>query len=90
VLAEGSLDDAEAPEGGNPTEEDSTEEAEAENSAEVIEEAVGVGDAEAEEESDQADQDEIETIGAEDVPELDASETESEIEEKQPAKEDGA
>jgi N utilization substance protein A len=90
VLAEGSLDAAEPPEAGNPTEEDSTEEAEAENSAEVIEEAVSVADAVAEEESEQADQDEIETIGAEEVPEPDAGETESELEEKQPGKEDGA
>jgi N utilization substance protein A len=90
VLAEGSLDDAEPPVAGNPTQEDSAEEAEAENSAEVIEEAVGVGDAEAEEEAEQADQDEVETIGAEEVPELDANESESGIEEEKPAKEDGA
>ena len=88
VLAEGSLDDAEAPEAGSPTEENSTEEAEAENSAEVIEEAVGVGGAEAEEDSEQADQVEIESIGAEEVAELDADE--SGIEEEKPGKEDGA
>src|SRR3984957_10270349 len=50
VLAEGSLDNAEPPLAGKETEEDATEEAEAENSAEVIEEAVSTGDAEAEEE----------------------------------------
>jgi len=88
VLAEGSLDAAEPLEAGNPTPENSTEEAEAENSAEVIEEAASVGDAVAEEESEQADQDEIESIGAEEVAELDADE--SGIEEEKPAKEDGA
>jgi N utilization substance protein A len=50
ALAEGSLDNAEPPLAGKETEEIATEEAEAENSAEVIEEAVSVGDAEAEEE----------------------------------------
>jgi N utilization substance protein A len=90
VLAEGSLDAAEPPEAGKATKEDATEEAEAENSAEVIEEAVSVADAVAEEESEQADQDEVETIGAEEVPELDANESESGIEEEKPAKEDGA
>jgi len=88
ALAEGSLDAAEPPEAGNPTPENSTEEAEAENSAEVIEEAASVGDAVAEEESEQADQDEIESIGAEEVAELDSDE--SGIEEEKPAKEDGA
>jgi N utilization substance protein A len=88
VLAEGSLDAAEPLEAGNLTPENSTEEAEAENSAEVIEEAASVGDAVAEEESEQADQDEIESIGAEEVAELDADE--SGIEEEKPAKEDGA
>jgi hypothetical protein len=82
------LDAAEPLEAGNPTPENSTEEAEAENSAEVIEEAASVGDAVAEEESEQADQDEIESIGAEEVAELDADE--SGIEEEKPAKEDGA
>ena len=88
ALAEGSLDAAEPLEAGNFTPENSTEEAEAENSAEVIEEAASVGDAVAEEESEQADQDEIESIGAEEVAELDADE--SGIEEEKPAKEDGA
>jgi len=50
VLAEDSIDNAEPPLAGKETEEDATEEAEAENSAEVIEEAEGVADVEAEEE----------------------------------------
>ena len=50
VLAEDSIDNAEPPLAGKETEEDATEEAEAENSAEVIEEAVSTGDVEAEEE----------------------------------------
>ena len=48
VLAEDSIDNAEPPLAGKETEEDATEEAEAENSAEVIEEAEGVTDLEAE------------------------------------------
>jgi N utilization substance protein A len=90
VLAEGSLDAAEPPEAGNPTPENSTEEAEAENSAEVIEEAESVTNVMAESESEEADQDEIDAIGAEEVSKLDADESESEIEEEKPAKEDGA
>jgi N utilization substance protein A len=89
-LGKDSLVDAEPPLAGKETEESATEEAEAENSAEVIEEAEGVADATAEEESEQTDQDEIEAIGAEEVPELDADESESGIEEDKPAKEDGA
>ena len=50
VLAEDSIDNAEPPLAGKETEEIATEEAEAENSAEVIEEAESTGDAEAEEE----------------------------------------
>ena len=50
VLAEDSIDNAEPPLAGKETEEIASEEAEAENSAEVIEEAEGVADAEAEEE----------------------------------------
>jgi N utilization substance protein A len=50
VLAEDSIDNAEPPLAGTETEENATEEAEAENSAEVIEEAVSTGDVEAEEE----------------------------------------
>jgi hypothetical protein len=50
VLAKDSIDDAEPPLAGKETKEIATEEAEAENSAEVIEEAVSAGDAEAEEE----------------------------------------
>jgi N utilization substance protein A len=90
VLAEGSLDAAEPPEAGNPTPENSTEEAEAENSAEMIEEAESVTNVMAESESEEADQDEIDAIGAEEVSKLDADESESEIEEEKPAKEDGA
>jgi len=90
VLAEGSLDAAEPLEAGNPTPENSTEEAEAENSAEMIEEAESVTNVMAESESEEADQDEIDAIGAEEVSKLDADESESEIEEEKPAKEDGA
>ncbi len=90
ALSEGSIDDAEPPLAGKETEETSTEEAEAENSAEVIEEAEGVAGAEAEEASEQADQDEIETIGSEEVSELGVDESESGIEEERPGKEDGA
>jgi N utilization substance protein A len=50
VLAEDSIDNAEPPLAGKETEENATEEAETENSAEVIEEAVSTGDVEAEEE----------------------------------------
>ncbi len=89
-LGKDSLVDAEPPIAGKETEEIATEEAEAENSAEVIEEAEGVADATAEEESEQTDQDEIEAIGAEEVPELDADESESGIEEERPDKEGGA
>ena len=84
VLAEDSLVDAEPPLAGKETEEASTEEAEAENSADVIEEAEGVAGAEAEEASEQSDQEEIEAIGAEDLPELGGDEDE------RPTKEDGA
>jgi len=89
-LGKDSLVDAEPPMAGKETEEIATEEAEAENSAEVIEEAEGVADATAEEESEQTDQDEIEAIGAEEVPELGADESESGIEEERPDKEGGA
>jgi N utilization substance protein A len=90
ALSEGSLDDAEPPLAGKETAEVSTEEAEAENSAEVIEEAVSEAGVEAEEESEQTDQDEIDAVGAEVIPELDASETESAQEEERPDKEGGA
>ncbi|MGD1107793.1 MAG: transcription termination factor NusA, partial [Terracidiphilus sp.] len=83
--AEGKLEAAETSEAG-----EATEESEAENSAEVIEEAESVTNVKAEAESEEADQDEIDAIGAEVVPEPDADETESAIEEKQPGKEDGA
>jgi transcription termination/antitermination protein NusA len=49
VLTEGSLDDAQPPVRGKETIENAGEEAEAENSAEVIEEAEGVAEAETEE-----------------------------------------
>jgi len=89
-LGKDSLVDAEPPLAGKETEENAAEEAEAENSAEVIEEAVSGADVEAEEESEQTDQDEIDAIGSEDVPELDANETESALEEERPDKEGGA
>jgi N utilization substance protein A len=69
---------------------EATEESEAENSAEVIEEAESVEQVKADAESEESDQDEIDAVGAEVVPEPDADETESAIEEKQPDKEDGA
>jgi transcription termination/antitermination protein NusA len=69
---------------------EATEESEAENSAEVIEEAESVADVKAEAESEEADQDEIDAIGAGVVPEPGADEIESVIEEEKPAKEDGA
>ena len=56
----------------------------------MIEEAESVADVMAEAETDEADQDEIETIGAAEVPALDTDESESGIEEEKPAKEDGA
>jgi N utilization substance protein A len=69
---------------------EATEEAEAENSAEVLEEAESTADAESETESEEANQDEIDAIGAAVVAEPDANETESAVEEEQAAKEDGA
>ncbi len=69
---------------------EATEESEAENSAEVIEEAESVANVKAEAESEEADQDEIDAVGAEVVQEPDAIETEGAIEEEKPAKEDGA
>jgi N utilization substance protein A len=89
-LAKDSLVDAEPPLAGKETEEIATEEAEAENSAEVIEEAEDVADATADAESEEADEAEIDAIGAEDISEPDANETESAIEEERPEKEDGA
>ena len=52
-LSEGSLDNAEPPLAGKETAEIATEEAEAENSAEVIEEAESAAGAEAEEATEQ-------------------------------------
>ena len=89
-LGKDSLVDAEPPRAGKETEEIVTEEAEAENSAEVIEEAEGVADAMADAESEEADEAEIDAIGAEDISEPDANETESAIEEERPDKEGGA
>jgi N utilization substance protein A len=82
---EGTLEAAKTSEAG-----EATEESEAENSAEVIEEAESVADVKAEAESEEADEDEIDAIGAGVVPEPDASETESAIEEEKPAKEGDA
>jgi N utilization substance protein A len=89
-LGQDSLVDAEPALAGKETAEAATEEAEAENSAEVIEEAEGVADAQAEEESEQADQDEIEAVGAEEVSEPGADEIDSAIEDERPDKEGGA
>ncbi|MGA2205742.1 MAG: transcription termination factor NusA [Terracidiphilus sp.] len=83
--AGGALEAAETSEVG-----EATEESEAENSAEVIEEAESVADVKAEAESEEADEDEIDAIGAGVVPEPGADETEIAIEEEKPAKEDGA
>jgi N utilization substance protein A len=69
---------------------EATEEAEAENSAEVLEEAESTADVETEAESEEADQDEVDAIGDEVVAEPDANETESAVEEEQAAEEDGA
>ncbi len=82
---EGTLETAKASEAG-----EATEESEAENSAEVIEEAESVEQVKADAESEESDQDEIDSIGAEVVPEPDADEIESAVEEKQPGKEGGA
>ena len=76
-LAKDSLVDAEPPLAGKETAEMATEEAEAENSAEVIEEAEGV--AEAEEGSEEAEQDGIEAIGAEDVTSLTPTKAKAEL-----------
>ncbi|MGB8259131.1 MAG: transcription termination factor NusA [Terracidiphilus sp.] len=69
---------------------EATEEAEAENSAEVLEELEGVDKVEEEAKSDDADEDEVEAIGAETVPEPEEIETESEASEEQAAPENGA
>jgi N utilization substance protein A len=82
---EGTLETIEPSEAG-----EATEEAEAENSAEVIEEAESTADVEMEAESEEADQDEVDAIGEGVVPEPDANETEIAVEEEQAAEEDGA
>jgi N utilization substance protein A len=87
-LGKDSLVDADPPLAGKETEENATEEAEAENSADVIQEAESVANAEADEESELSDQDEIESIGADENPE--PGESESGMEEERPEKEDGA
>ena len=68
---------------------EATEEAEAENSAEVIQELEGEANAEAEAASEEVDQNEIDAIGAGVVPEPEANETEGATE-KPAAEEDGA
>ena len=83
--AEGTSEAAEPSEAG-----EAAEEAETENSAEVIEEAESVADVEAEAESEEADENEIDAIGAAVVPELDTDESKSAIEDEQTSKEDGA
>ncbi len=83
--AEGTSEAAEPSEAG-----EAAEEAETENSAEVIEEAESMADVEAEAESEEADEDEIDAIGAAVVPELDTDESKSAIEDEQTSKEDGA
>ena len=82
--AEGTSEAAKTSEAG-----EANEEAEAENSAEVLQEIEGVDNVEAEAESEEVDQNEIDAIGAGVVPEPDANETEDATEE-QAAKEDGA
>jgi len=83
--AEGTEEAGKASEAG-----EATEEAEAENSAEVLEEAEGVAKVEAEAESEQADQDEIDAIGDEVVAEPGDPEAESGTTEEKAAEEDGA